>query len=107
MIDVIVFSMALIMVLVMLQAILSKGAGIQHFKRYGRYIMLERAAYKENGYPTSCIYCAHHYHYTGPMGHRCYGRKRRVDNLRSFPFKTPQRCFKYKKMISIYDLGDL
>lgn len=104
MLDIIVYVMACIMALVLTRALFSEGAGNEHLMRYGRYIMLERL---KNPHVYSCHNCAHHHYYTGPMGHRCYGRKKRVDNLRSFPFRTDQKCFKPQKMVSIYNLEDM
>jgi len=50
----------------------------------------------------SCYGCRHRwYHetaigevtYDGPSGHVCDGHKKAVGNLKSFPFKTKQKCF--------------
>jgi len=103
MINIIVFALILPMVLLMVRGIFSNGAGTlpisidQYYKNRSKFL---------NGANGCCLFCKHYYHYSGPMQHRCYGRKKRVDNLKSFPFKTKQKCFKSYPILSIYKLGE-
>lgn len=43
----------------------------------------------------SCVFCKHNQYEDDCIasGYVCYGRKEMVGNLKSFPFRTRQKCF--------------